>query len=68
MNYSYEIDHRHVDLGGGWRLRLLEDGKEIGGGVYPHNIDPDGIDWAWQQAEDMGAGWLADMLRSVPRL
>lgn len=34
-NYSYEINPRPADLGGGWQLRLLEDGEEIGGGVFP---------------------------------
>ena len=34
MNYSFEINPRSVDLGG-WRLRLLEDGEEVGGGVFP---------------------------------
>ncbi|MEX3583235.1 MAG: hypothetical protein VB137_12735 [Burkholderia sp.] len=33
--YSYQIDPRHADLGGGWRLRLLESGEEVGGGVLP---------------------------------
>jgi hypothetical protein len=35
MDYSYEINPRPVELGGGWRLRLLEDGVEVGGGVFP---------------------------------
>jgi hypothetical protein len=34
MQYSYEITPRPVELGG-WRLRLLEDGVEVGGGVFP---------------------------------
>jgi hypothetical protein len=35
MKFSYEIIPRPDHLGGGWRLRLLEDGQEIGGGVFP---------------------------------
>jgi hypothetical protein len=35
MQYSYEITPRPAELGGGWRLRLLEDSEEIGGGVFP---------------------------------
>ena len=35
MTYSYEITPRPDELGGGWRLRLLEDGVEVGGGVFP---------------------------------
>jgi len=34
MQYSYEITPRPVELGG-WQLRLLEDGVEVGGGVFP---------------------------------
>lgn len=35
MSYSYDITARPAELGGGWRLRLLEDGEEMGGGVFP---------------------------------
>lgn len=35
MTYAYEILPRPDHLGGGWRLRLLEDGQEVGGGVFP---------------------------------
>jgi hypothetical protein len=35
MKFSYEITPRPDNLGGGWRLRLLEDGVEVGGGVFP---------------------------------
>lgn len=33
--FSYEIKPRTDDLGGGWRLHLLENGVEMGGGVFP---------------------------------
>ncbi len=39
--YTYAIDPRPPDLGGGWRLRLLQDGAEVGGGVFPPADDPD---------------------------
>lgn len=35
MAYAYEILPRPDHLGGGWRLRLLENGQEVGGGVFP---------------------------------
>lgn len=35
MKFSYEITPRPDNLGGGWRLRLLEDSVEVGGGVFP---------------------------------
>jgi len=34
-DYGYAIEPRLADLGGGWRLRLLENGEEVGGGVFP---------------------------------
>jgi hypothetical protein len=34
MAYSYEIEPRPSDLGGGCKLRLIEDGIEVGGGVF----------------------------------
>jgi hypothetical protein len=37
--YSYEIDPRPAELGGGWRLRLMEDDIEVGGGVFPDYDD-----------------------------
>lgn len=35
IDYGYQIDPRPANLGGGWRLRLLERGEEVGGGVFP---------------------------------
>ncbi|CUA96994.1 YfbR-like 5'-deoxynucleotidase [Thiomonas bhubaneswarensis] len=35
MDYGYRIEPRSDELGGGWRLRLLENGEEIGGGIFP---------------------------------
>ena len=35
MTYSYEITRRAAELGGGWRLQLLQDDVEMGGGVFP---------------------------------
>lgn len=29
--YAYQIDPRPAERGGGWRLRLLEDGEEVSG-------------------------------------
>jgi hypothetical protein len=50
--FSYEIDPRLADLGGGWRLRLLEDGVEVGGGVFPPVEDWEDDDLASQAAYD----------------
>lgn len=58
--YSYEIDKRPDALGGGYRLRLFEDGQEVGGGVFvPDNdTEPAELD-AHMQAEDEAQYWLS---------
>ena len=33
--YDFSIDPRPAELGGGWFLRLLDSGEEVGGGVFP---------------------------------
>jgi len=60
MEYSYEITPRPAELGGGWRLRLLQDGEEMGGGVFPvGQSDPhQGMIW-WNAMTDAERGhWL----------
>lgn len=47
MNYSYEITPRPVELGGGWRLRLLEGSEEMGGGVFPVEDNEADADVRW---------------------
>ncbi|MGL4941373.1 MAG: hypothetical protein ACRC44_08525 [Bifidobacterium asteroides] len=37
----YEIEPRPAELGGGDRLRLIEDDEEVGGGVFPADPDAD---------------------------
>lgn len=62
INYSYEITPRLVDLGGGWRLRLLEDGVEVGGGVFPPSDhaenEADALKLAYFDVEDEAHAWL----------
>lgn len=50
MTYTYEIMPRPARLGGGWRLRLLEDGVEVGGGIF--------LDDEHDQAEMVALDWL----------
>ena len=47
LGRGYAISPRSDTLGGGWKLTLLEHGKEVGGGVFPIlQEDPQaGIDW-----------------------
>ncbi len=45
--YAYEINPRPA---GGWRLRLLEDGVEVGGGVFAAD--------EYEDAEAVALEWL----------
>ena len=64
--HSYQIDPRPLELGGGWRLRLIENGEEVGGGVFPlaeHMAEADGdlvmaLDLAHAAAEQVAREWL----------
>lgn len=63
MPFSYEITPRPVELGGGWRLRLLADGVEVGGGVFQPeggNEPPmeDALQAAYDDAESEAYAWL----------
>jgi hypothetical protein len=60
MKYGYEITPRPVELGGGWRLQLLEDGAEAGGGAFPVPAeDPHvGMTWWNSLSESDRAFWL----------
>ncbi len=62
MQYSYEITPRPIELGGGWRLRLLEDSVEVGGGVFPPVEGIEDVAAALQAAFDDAEGeayaWL----------
>jgi hypothetical protein len=66
---SYQIDPRPAELGGGWRLRLIEDGEEVGGGVFPlseYATEDNAEDnaekaakWAYEDALAEASAWLA---------
>lgn len=59
-HYDYEIVPREAELGGGWRLYLIEDGKEVGGGVFPVVMDEvAGILWWNGMSEADRTRWLA---------
>ena len=63
--HSYQIDPRPLELGGGWRLRLIEDGEEVGGGVFPLSeyATEDNAEaaakWAYEDALAEASAWLA---------
>lgn len=68
MKYCYEINPRPVELGGGWRLRLLEDGEEVGGGVFPIALDDahECVLW-WNGITELDrAHWLTAAKSALP--
>ena len=56
-DYTYEINPRPAELGGGWKLRLLEDGEEMGGGVFPAIGEEESRE-AYAAALDTAEDWL----------
>ena len=61
MNYHYEIQSRPAELGGGWRLRLLENGVEVGGGAFPADPNAEaqaGIEWFNNLSMQERTQWL----------
>ncbi|MGK5013604.1 hypothetical protein [Janthinobacterium sp. MDB2-8] len=63
MKFSYEITPLPIDMGGGWRLRLLEHGVEVGGGVFPQvsgdfEDEKDALQAAYDDAESEAYAWL----------
>ncbi len=57
VNCSYEIDRRPAELGGGWSLKLYEDGQEVGGGVFPALTEAEEPE-AYDEALIEGENWL----------
>lgn len=51
--YSYEITAQPTELGGGWRLQLLQDVEEVGGGEFPlPPATPAGAAIWWENLND----------------
>ena len=62
-NRTYAIEPRPPALGGGYCLRLFEDGQEAGGGVFPPNEATEAADKAAYTAalaEGEDWGWSCD--------
>jgi hypothetical protein len=63
--YRYEIEPRPSEIGGGYRLRLIEDGEEVGGGVFPlseyatEDSAEEAAKWAYEDALAEASAWLA---------
>lgn len=64
--YTYEINPRPDELGGGWNLRMLQDGEEVGGGVFPVVVnEAEGIAW-WNGMKEPERAW--HLQQCAPRL
>jgi hypothetical protein len=68
--YSYEVHPRPAVLGGGWKLKLLKDGVEVGGGVFPPEAGASdlqaALDAAHADAMDTGEEWIAAWTSELP--
>ena len=62
--YTFEINPRPVELGGGWKLRLLEAGEEVGGGVFPASTDEAESREAFAAAQAEANDWLVSRPKS----
>lgn len=64
----YVITPRSADLGGGWKLVLLEDGEEAGGGVFPVPEEQPsvGMDWWDALSIEERAYWLVKAGPAAP--
>jgi len=67
-SYSYEIVPRPSTLGGGWKLALLEDGEEAGGGVFPLPAEnpESGMEWWNGLTEPQRGHWLMMAASAAP--
>ena len=68
MIRTYKIQPRPADLGGGWSLKLFEDGQESGGGAFPLQEEEPraGMDWWNSLSEERRAHWLMMAASAVP--
>lgn len=58
---SYEINSRPAELGGGWSLKLFEDGLVMGGGIFPleaYEGLESPLDEAYSEALNEGEAWV----------
>jgi hypothetical protein len=57
--FGYNLERRPVHLGGGWRVRFLVNGVEVGGGVFPAPPwRPGAQKSAYQAAVECGEDWF----------
>lgn len=65
---NYEIVPRPSALGGGWKLVLLEDNEEAGGGVFPVAEEPPqvGIGWWNSMPVEERSYWMVKAASAIP--
>ncbi len=68
MKRTYEIHPRPANLGGGWKLTLLEDGVEAGGGVFalPEEDTQPGVEWWNSITDERRTHWLMMAASVIP--
>ncbi len=68
MSRSYEIHPRPANLGAGWSLKLIENGQEAGGGVFPVKEEnaSAGMTWWNGLTEEKRRHWLMMAASAIP--
>lgn len=68
QNRGFEIVPRPAALGGGWKLTLLEDGQEAGGGVFPVPEESPlvGITWWNAMTHEQRSHWQMMAVSAIP--
>ena len=68
MGRSYEIRSRPVNSGGGWILKLSENGRGAGESVFPVREEDAGAGMAWWNGltEERRAHWLMMAASAIP--
>lgn len=68
MRRTYEIQSGPANLGGGWYLKLLEDGRDAGGSAFPlpEEAPQASISWWNTLREERRAHWLMMAASAMP--
>lgn len=68
MSRTYEIRPRPANLGTGWNLKLIENGQEVGGGVFPVREEDAAVGMAWWNGltDERRAHWLMMAASAMP--
>lgn len=65
IRYSYMIEPRPDEVGGGWSLRLFDGEEEVGGGVFPlPAVTADDVRAWWTELGEVGRAYWHGMAHS----